>query len=149
MNVKELKEIIALMQEHGLSELEIEKNGSKIRLKKSSGGIEIRQNERLEPVRIVSATEMLQDQQVVKDPENVYVVRSPMVGTFYASPAPDKEPYVAKGKAVKEGDVLCIIEAMKLMNEIKTDVGGRVIDVLVNNGQPIEFDQPLFKIQKL
>ena len=72
-----------------------------------------------------------------------------MVGTFYAAPAPDVEPYVVRGKEVKTGDVLCIIEAMKLMNEIKTEVGGRVVDVLVESGQPVEFDQPLFKIQKI
>ena len=71
-----------------------------------------------------------------------------MVGTFYSSPAPDQPAYVEPGKRVKEGDVLCIIEAMKLMNEIKAEVSGTVAEVLVKNGQPVEFDQPLFKIQK-
>ena len=78
---------------------------------------------------------------------NVVVVRSPMVGTFYASPAPDAAPYVTKGKKVAEGDVLCIIEAMKLMNEIKSDVSGILLELLVETGQPVEFDQPLFVLE--
>ena len=76
-------------------------------------------------------------------------VRSPMVGTFYAAPAPDVEPYITQGQEVNEGDVICIIEAMKLMNEIKSELKGRIVEILVQNGQPVEFDQPLFKIQKL
>ncbi len=83
-----------------------------------------------------------------REPEGVVIVHSPMVGTFYAAPSPDKEPYVTKGKMVKEGDVLCIVEAMKLMNEIKSEIGGKIIETLIANGQPVEFDQPLFKIQK-
>jgi acetyl-CoA carboxylase biotin carboxyl carrier protein len=79
---------------------------------------------------------------------NVVIVHSPMVGTFYTAPAPDAPPYVSVGKRVAEGDVLCLIEAMKLMNEIKSDLSGVLTDILVENGQPVEFDQPLFKIQK-
>ena len=152
MNVKELKEMIALMQENGLSELEIEKNGFKIRLKKSATGIEVKNEDALEIRRALTTSELeartqLQES-VVKEPEDVVIVRSPMVGTFYAAPAPDKEPYATKGKVVKEGDVLCTVEAMKLMNEIKSEVSGRVVEILITNGQPVEFDQPLFKIQK-
>jgi len=80
--------------------------------------------------------------------EGVTIVRSPMVGTFYAAPAPDQPPYVTVGKVIKEGDVLCIIEAMKLMNEIKAELGGTVIEVMVQNGQTVEYDQPIFKIKK-
>ncbi len=151
MNIKELKEMIALMQENGLAELEIEKNGFKIRLKKSTGGIEIRREDGYRETRsgLIAEQESASfDSLTPKEEEGVVIVRSPMVGTFYSAPAPDKEPYVTKGKTVKEDDVLCIIEAMKLMNEIKSEISGRVIDVLVNNGQPVEFDQPLFKIQK-
>ena len=152
MNVKELKEMITLMQENGLSELEIEKNGFKIRLKKGGGAVEIRR----ESGGQASYSNMLasdyppsQSEQPMKEPEGVIVVRSPMVGTFYAAPAPDKDPYVTKGKSVKAGDVLCIIEAMKLMNEIKSEVSGVILDILIANHQPVEFDQPLFKIQKM
>ena len=154
MTIKELKEMINLMEEHGLSELEVEKEGLKIRLKRGPSGKIVP-----EPLNYPSTAPGSHEvkaippmgQQVARDTEedaNVIVVRSPMVGTFYGAPSPDSPPYVAKGKKVAEGDVLCIIEAMKLMNEIKSDVGGIVLDVLVENGQPVEFDQPLFKIQK-
>ncbi len=151
MNLKELKEMIALMQENGLTELEIEKNGLKLKLKKGSGGFEIKRGE-TEEERSMSIDDRESRTQpaepIEKEIEGVEVVRSPMVGTFYAAPVPDKESYVTKGKMVKEGDVLCIIEAMKLMNEIKSEMSGKIIDILVTNGQPVEFDQPLFKIQR-
>lgn len=148
MTIKELKEMINLMNEHGLTELEIEKNGEKIRLKKGlSGTIE----HEAAALPQVSAQTGKQLQPVpsspVEDP-NLITVRSPMVGTFYAAPAPEAEPYVTRGKEVNEGDVLCIIEAMKLMNEIKSEMRGRVVDILVETGQPVEFDQPLFKVQR-
>ena len=141
--------MINLMQEHGLTELEIEKNGFKVRLKKGPSGA-IVQEELSAASRVIQegkAPHAIAAQAI--EEAGVTVVRSPMVGTFYTAPAPDAEPYVTRGKDVKQGDVLCIIEAMKLMNEIKTEVSGRVVDVLVENGQPVEFDQPLFKIQKL
>ena len=149
MTIKELKEMINLMQEHGLTELEIEKNGFKIRLKKGPSGTIVQEgltslagvSREEKPLQVSGAQPM--------EEAGVTVIRSPMVGTFYVAPAPDAEPYVTRGKEVRAGDVLCIIEAMKLMNEIKTEVSGRVSDILVENGQPVGFDQPLFKIQKL
>jgi len=147
MTLKELKEMIGLMEEHGLAELEVEKNGLKIKLKRGAGltspksvSTEITGAHALEGPTPRSAP--------APEDENVVIIRSPMVGTFYAAPAPDQEPFVTKGKAVQVGDVLCIVEAMKLMNEIKSEVSGRMVDILVGNGQPVEFDQPLFKIQK-
>ena len=153
MNIKELKEMIALMQENGLTELEIEKNGFKIRLKKSTSGIEVkREGAYVEGQASLASLEqdktLAIETQLLKESDDMVIVRSPMVGTFYTTPAPDKEPYVIKGKTVKDGDVLCIIEAMKLMNEIKSEASGCIVDILANNGQPVEFDQPLFKIQK-
>ncbi len=155
MTLKELKEMINLMEEHGLSELEVEKEGLKIRLKRGpagkivpegisfpqAAGVEGHASAAIPPVGQQMARETAES-------ANLVVVRSPMVGTFYTTPAPDAAPYVTKGKRVNEGDVLCIIEAMKLMNEIKSDLGGIIQEILVENGQPVEFDQPLFKIQK-
>lgn len=156
MTLKELKEMINLMEEHSLSELEVEKEGLKIRLKKESSG-------KIVSETLPSAASLVSGlnpashaippvaQQVARETveeANVVTIRSPMVGTFYTAPGPDAQPYVAKGTRVAEGDVLCIIEAMKLMNEIKSDVSGLVSEILVENGQPVEFDQPLFKIQK-
>lgn len=148
MTIKELKEMINLMQEHDLVELEIEKNGFKVRLKKGSAGGIVQ--EVYSTPKTVSSEKHSESQIAPQIEEaGVTVIRSPMVGTFYASPAPDADPYVNRGQEVKAGDVLCIIEAMKLMNEIKTDISGKVVDVMIENGQPVEFDQPLFKIQKL
>lgn len=147
MTIKELKEMINLMQEHGLVELEIERNGFKIKLKKASSGQIVQ-----ESIPSISPSREERPRQVTEakavDEPGVVVVRSPMVGTFYLAPAPDAEPYVSRGADVKAGDVLCIIEAMKLMNEIKSDISGRLTEILAENGQPVEFDQPLFKIQK-
>jgi len=80
---------------------------------------------------------------------NLHEVRSPIVGTFYAAPNPDSPSFVEVGREVKPGDVLCIVEAMKLMNEIESDVAGKVVKVLVQNAQPVEYDQPLFLIEKI
>lgn len=154
MTLKELKEMINLMEEHGLSELEVEKEGLKIRLKRGPSGKVV--SETIPMSGTIPSAPHAQavpavGQQVARDTvedANGVIIRSPMVGTFYSAPAPDAAPYVAKGKRVNEGDVLCIIEAMKLMNEIKSDVGGILSEILVENGQPVEFDQPLFKIQK-
>ena len=151
MNIKELKEMINLMKENELVELEIEKEGERIRLKKDAGGGIVKEevaHARYIPSQPLGAVgEAAPPKQGVLD-ERSYLVRSPMVGTFYSAPAPDQEPYMSKGQTVKEGDVLCIIEAMKLMNEIKSEVNGKMVDILVTNGQPVEFDQPLFKIEK-
>ncbi len=149
MTIKELKEMINLMQEHGLVELEIEKNGFKIRLKKGVTGAIVQEELYSAPKSAKSEKHSeLQTSSPIEE-TGVTIIRSPMVGTFYTAPAPDVDPYVSRGQEVKSGDVLCIIEAMKLMNEIKSDISGKVVDVLIENGQPVEFDQPLFKIQKL
>ncbi len=153
MNIKEIKEVLQLMQEHNLSEIELEKDGLKIKLRKDAAGRTVMQETgSSHPVVIpvpsaISHSETAGTKAVADAPDTVSV-RSPMVGTFYASPAPDQPAYVAVGQRVKEGDVLCIIEAMKLMNEIKCECSGMVIEVLGKNGQPVEFDQPLFKVKK-
>lgn len=152
MNIKEIKEMLQLMAEHGLNEIEIEKDGMKIKLKKGPSGKGISEESAepmpSHPARYESSTAFASAPRLVEEAPNITVVKSPMVGTFYAAPGPDQPPYVSVGAKVKEGDVLCIIEAMKLMNEIKSEMNGTVIEVLVKNGQPVEFDQPFFKIQK-
>ena len=152
MNIKEIKEMIQLMNENSLSELELEKDGLKIRLKKSASGA-------IEPSIIQEARTPAQAAQIVREAAEAKEaskaaaqalrvnIKSPMVGTFYASPAPDAPPFVQAGQQVEVGQVVCIIEAMKLMNEIKSEVRGKVSQVLINNGDPVEFGQPLFLLE--
>lgn len=89
-----------------------------------------------------------QEKTKVSEDENLYIVKSPMVGTFYTSPSPDKAPFVSVGDSVKTSSILCIIEAMKLMNEIESEVSGTIKEILVKNGEMVEYGQPLFKIKE-
>lgn len=154
MNIKEIKEILEMMETHGLNEFELEKNGVKLKLSKSSsGGIMMSPQAFTGPAAAPApapAAPTAAAAPAAAEPveeANMQIVRSPMVGTFYAAPAPDKPPFAQKGQDVRTDDVLCIIEAMKLMNELKSEVSGKIVEILVNNGEAVEFDQPLFKIQ--
>jgi len=156
MNIKEIKEILNLMREHGLSEIEIEKEGIKLKLKKTVSGQMSNESYSSSPVMHMPAQYESRsaarsaggERNEPPSSNDGSIIRSPMVGTFYSSPAPDQPPYMSAGQSIKEGDVLCIIEAMKLMNEIKSDVAGVIEQVLVKNGDALEFDQPLFRIRK-
>lgn len=152
MNIKEIKEMIQLMNENNLTELELEKEGLKIRLKKSAAGsIESFVADESRPAQSVSQSsrEKSETKEAAKPPAPPArnVIKSPMVGTFYTSPAPDAPTFVQVGSAVEVGQVVCIIEAMKLMNEIKSEVKGKIAEVLVNNGDPVEFGQSLFSLE--
>ena len=146
MNIKEIKEMIQLMNENSLTELELEKDGLKIRLKKNASGV-------IEPSIIQEASPtapakaVVEPKEAPKAPAPKTYIKSPMVGTFYASPAPDAAPFVQVGSEVQVGQVICIIEAMKLMNEIKAEVRGKISEILLNNGDPVEFGQPLFSLE--
>ncbi|MEK6727919.1 MAG: acetyl-CoA carboxylase biotin carboxyl carrier protein [Candidatus Omnitrophota bacterium] len=151
MNIKEIKEMINLMNENGLVELEVEKDGMRIRLKKTSSGIEgysgpivVRQERILEGAQ-KETTEVPIEKISVKTVE----IRSPMVGTFYRSPSPEAPPYVEAEQAIEPGQVICIIEAMKLMNEIKSEIKGRILEILADNAEPVEFGQPMFLIEPI
>ena len=152
MNLKEMKEMLQLMADHGLTEIEIEKDGLKVKLKKGgfSRPAESYAGDYKPHTAVMPAPveRMEAPRPVPVDAAGTETVNSPMVGTFYTSPSPDQPVYVAVGKKVKVGDVLCIVEAMKLMNEIKAEISGTILEILVKNGQPVEFDQALFKIQK-
>lgn len=150
MNVKEIKEMINLMNENGLVELEIEKDGMRIRLKKwglntepPSGPVVIEKG-RVHRESIKEHKETLE-----KITARTVEIRAPMVGTFYRAPAPESPPYVEVGQVIEPGQVICIIEAMKLMNEIKSEVKGKILEILVDNAEPVEFGQPMFIIEPL
>lgn len=141
------------MGDHSLTEVEIEKEGMKVRLKKGGNGKFISDGEMpmmMQAPQVMPTAAPAAGAPAPKpvDAANVVVIKSPMVGTYYSAPGPDQPQYLTPGKKVSDGDVLCIVEAMKLMNEIKSELSGTVLEILVKNGQPVEFDQPLFKIQK-
>ncbi len=150
MNLKEIKEIVKMMQDHDLAEVEIEREGEKLKLKKT--GVTIAASGMMPAPMVVSAPSMPSPAPVVKAPEparsaNAVEVTSPMVGTFYRAPSPEAPPYIEVGQTVEVGQVVCIVEAMKLMNEIKSEVRGKVVEILANNAEPVEFGQPLFVVE--
>lgn len=152
-----LKKLIKLLDSSNLAELEIEEQGSKIRLSKPRPKVTgmVTTMPAAMPMAAASSEttasgEKKSDAKPASEPksENTYEVRSPMVGTFYRAPSPDADAYVQIGSSVNEGSVLCIIEAMKLMNEIESEVSGKIVKILVENAQPVEYNQPLFLIEK-
>ena len=150
MNLKEIKELIALMNENELMELEIERDGMKIRLKKSaSGKIETTREERIAPSVVQALKTGEKPAEPAKPERNVIAIKAPMVGTFYRSASPETKSYIEIGQTVEVGQVVCIIEAMKLMNEIKSEVKGKVIEILVENARSIEYGQALFMLEPL
>ena len=144
MYIKEIKDMINLMNENGLAELEIEKDGMRIRLKKSGSGYEKAVDFIPQPA---PAAQQAAEAPKVQAKANTIEIKSPMVGTFYRSPSPEAPAYVNVGDNIEVGQVLCIIEAMKLMNEIKSEIKGRIIDIHVENAEPVEFSQVLFIVE--
>ena len=155
MDLKEIRQLIKMVETANISELEIEEKGNKIKICKSSNShAETHMVPTMMPQmpQIMSAMPpAVSGEAAPAEPkirENVVEVRSPMVGTFYRSPSPDSDPYTEVGKAVKPGDTLCIVEAMKLMNEIEAEISGKIVEILVDNAQPVEYNQVLFLIEK-
>jgi acetyl-CoA carboxylase biotin carboxyl carrier protein len=151
LDLRKLKKLIDLVQESGIAELEITEGEEKVKIVK--GGV-ITVAPGPVPVAMpapdirsaapaLPAAAAALPAEPPASPEG-HVVKAPMVGTFYRTPSPDAKPFVEVGQAVKEGEVICIIEAMKLMNEIDADASGTVKAILVENGQPVEYGQPLF-----
>jgi acetyl-CoA carboxylase biotin carboxyl carrier protein len=149
---KLIQELIAVMEDSRLSELEVEVEGARIRLQKES--VKPKPEARTAAAPAVNGPPggggppaTAPASPAVKEVASKYKhINAPMVGTFYAASAPDADPYVEMGDIVDEESVVCIIEAMKVMNEIKAEMKGKVVEVLVNNGEPVEYGQPLFLI---
>ena len=168
MDVKEIQELIKFVSKSGVSEVEIESKGFKINIKtppyKRGGQPEVQilqaapqqvapvaaQPLQAAPAAAPVVAEAATPQAVeskADDSANYDDVKSPMIGTFYRSSSPDKPPFVGVGDEVKKGDIICIIEAMKLFNEIESEVDGKIVKVLVDDASPVEYDQPLFLIE--
>jgi len=141
MELEDLKELIEYLKETDITEISIEKDGIKVKIKREK---------MLSPMEIsVQKLGSLQEK-VTRETEEetrVITVTSPIVGTFFRAPSPEADPFVETGSKVKKGQVLCIVEAMKLMNEIESEIDGVVIKILVDNGQPVEYGEPLFLIE--
>ncbi len=149
MDLRKLKKLIDLVEESGIAELEITEGEEKVRIAKHSPNVPqptymMPQQAALTPPPVAPVAEA-----VVAAPglPEGQVVKSPMVGTFYRSASPGSDPFVEIGSVVKTGDTLCIVEAMKLLNEIESDCAGKVKAILVENGQPVEYGEPLFIIE--
>ena len=149
MNIKEIKEMINLMNDNGLVELEIEKDGMRIRLRKMAAGMELQSGPVVIEKEIVESKSREVSESMGKPAVKTVEIKAPMVGTFYRAPSPEAPPYVEVGQIVEAGQVICIIEAMKLMNEIESEVSGRIDSILVENVQPVEYGQPLFLIEPI
>nr|WP_315213583.1 acetyl-CoA carboxylase biotin carboxyl carrier protein [uncultured Duganella sp.] len=153
MDLRKLKTLIDLVAESDIAELEVTEGESKVRIVKSSAmpqnQMVMMQPQGMQPqyhaAPAPAAAPAAAAPAVAAEPTG-HIVKSPMVGTFYRSSAPGSAAYVEVGAVVKEGDTLCIIEAMKLLNEIDADKSGTITQILVENGQPVEFGQPLFVI---
>ncbi len=147
MDLRKLKKLIDLVQESGVSELEITEGEEKVRIVKHAAALPAQHTYIAAPAMpsapsAATKTEIEDDDD---EPEG-HIVKAPMVGTFYRASSPGADPFVEVGQAVKEGETLCIIEAMKLLNEIEADASGVIKEILVENGQPVEFGEPLFII---
>lgn len=157
MDLNLIKKLVKILETSEVTDIEIEENGTKIKVAKKvriaqsvqtlsavpsqAASVAVQQTVESKPVEKKSTEELTES--------NHHTVRSPIVGTFYRAPAPDADPYVQVGDVVSVGTVLCIVEAMKLMNEIESDVNGKIVKILVENGKPVEYNQPLFLIQPM
>ena len=142
MDIEYIKQIADVMEEKSLTELAIEDNGQKISLKKGSF------SSAAVVTPVVEQLIEVEEEKVSEQPsKKATPITSPMVGTFYSAASPDAEPFVQVGDVIRPGQVVCIIEAMKLMNEIEADVSGKVVEICVENGQTIEFGQVLMYIE--
>ena len=148
MDLRKLKTLIDLVAESGIAELEITEGEGKVRIVKFSQTVQpVAYNQAVAPVAMAAAPAGAAPvAEAVPAPIQGHAVKAPMVGTFYRAPNPGASPFVQVGQAVKEGDPLCIIEAMKLLNEIEADKSGVIKEILVENGEPVEYGQPLFVI---
>jgi len=143
VDIRKVKKLIEMLEASDLEELEITEGEESVKLVKKSSRSEVLIQNQSEPVS-ATESEVVEEKKVSESAGEK--ITSPMVGTFYSSSSPGSEPFIKIGDEVKEGDVVCIVEAMKMMNEIKSDFSGKVSEILVNNSDPVEFGQALFII---
>ncbi len=152
MDLRKIKKLMELLEESGIAEIEVKEGEESIKLSRNI----VTNTPQVQPVyqQPIPATQQPVQNNTEdtnkKDPvpeSNKNTVNSPMVGTFYASASPESKPFVIVGQSVKKGDTLCILEAMKMMNQVQAETDGTILEILVDNAEPVEFDQPLFVIE--
>jgi len=153
MNIKDIQQLIKFVAKSGVSEVKIESNDLKIGIKTGSAKKPVAYTEvpAVVPQTNIPQVEEMKSEptvenQKVEEESNLITITSPIIGTFYRKPSPDKSNFVEIGDVISQGDVLCVIEAMKLFNEIETEFSGKIVKILVDDASPVEFDQPLFLI---
>ncbi|MDA9596851.1 acetyl-CoA carboxylase biotin carboxyl carrier protein [Flavobacteriaceae bacterium] len=160
MEIKEIQNLIKFVAKSGAHEVKLETDDFKITIKTSADNpfVEPHTTVKSLPSMVVQAPQAatIVDTEVSEKSsseaskakaDNLITIKSPMIGTFYRKPSPDKDVFIEVGDTIKEGDVLCVVEAMKLFNEIESEVGGKIVKILVDDSSPIEFDQPLFLVE--
>lgn len=159
MDIREIQDLIKFVAKSGVSEVSLETEDFKLTVKtevaksKSETVVyaQVPQIEAVAPVSQapapVAAAPVVEKPKAVEESSNLITIKSPMIGTFYRTPSPDKPPFVSVGTEIKKGQVLCIVEAMKLFNEIESEVSGTIVKILVDDKSPIEYDQPLFLVE--
>jgi len=154
MNIKDIQQLIKFVAKSGVSEVKIESKDLKIGIKTGNGEKPVVYSSPTvltQPSNPISETQM-SNPEIVSEKENdsedtnLITIKSPIIGTFYRKPSPDKSNFVENGDVISEGDVLCVIEAMKLFNEIESEFSGKIVKILVDDASPVEFDQPLFLV---
>jgi acetyl-CoA carboxylase biotin carboxyl carrier protein len=157
LKVQEIRELIRAVDQSSLEEFKFEQDGTKLVLRKQKNQVQAVEvpitqtsipapNQVQQTDQIVAETRQ-EPTEAVQTVSNLHTITSPMVGTFYTAPSPDSDPYVAKGDEISQENVVCIIEAMKLLNEIEAEVNGKIVDVLAENGELVEYGQPLFVVE--
>ena len=150
MDIKDIKDLIITINNTDIERVEIQKDNTKVIISKGSSNKDKDSTFKASnTIEVADDKKLTQREEISLENENLYIVKSPMVGTYYQAPSPGEESFVKVGSVVEKGQTLCIIEAMKLMNEIEAEVSGEVVEILVNNEDIVQFGQPLMKIRRV
>ena len=154
MDLRKIKKLMELLEESGIAEIEVKEGEESIKLSRNTQSVQNIINSPAETNQTITAIDNVKDTAVTDDKKDKSkelpdgdIITSPMVGTFYRAASPESKPFVEKGQKVSKGDTLCILEAMKMMNQVNAETGGTIIDILVDDAEPVEFGQPLFVIK--
>ena len=154
MDLRKIKKLMELLEESGIAEIEVKEGEESIKLSRNTQAVQNIINPSAETNQTITTIDNVKDTVVTDDKKDKSkelpdgdIITSPMVGTFYRAASPESKPFVEKGQKVSKGDTLCILEAMKMMNQVNAETGGTIIDILVDDAEPVEFGQPLFVIK--